>query len=614
MGLMTSFTKFFVGKGSISDFGDRYPDLDANNMSSIEGLYIVGNVAGTPDIRAALNAGHDLGQRLATGTGLAKIESEVDYDVLIVGGGPAALACAAALRDSGRSFLIVERRKILATIRAFKADLWLYDASTGDLGNRSALPYSEKTSSDLLAEWEPLIASWQLPIEEGTGVESVTKLNDIFNVKIKGRGLTRAATVVLATGKLIQLDKLGVRQQKIDCREVEHSIDKYDEPDTRMVCQVVAKAGMRFERDLDTKGIIRLSAWVIGILLMYLWLYYYDQYDSQGRKLIPGLGVGIDGWFAYSTIYTAVIWIFGIKAILRWKDPLQTKKYSLLIVCQTLLFWGLPIFFFQKLQDFSTPKNGFELGYIWPLAVQPENIREWLNGGGWAFYMFLWNMVLSFLIIPIVAIKHGKKYCSWVCGCGGLAETLGDSWRHFSPKGKQNKAREKQGYWITGFAIIATAIVILNMAFPNQKVVGTSAGVLTNLYKSVVDVWLIGIIPVVLYPFMGGKIWCRFWCPSAVYMQLVSKFWAGVKKAKGMVGGYFAIHSKKERCIACNMCTRYCEVGIDVRSFAIKGKSFDNANSSCIGCGICITVCPTDVLSFDVVAEVAKQEEAATVE
>ncbi len=60
-----------------------------------------------------------------------------------------------------------------------------------------------------------------------------------------------------------------------------------------------------------------------------------------------------------------------------------------------------------------------------------------------------------------------------------------------------------------------------------------------------------------------------------------------------------AIFSTKERCIVCNMCTRYCEVGIDVRKFAIKGTILDNTNSSCIGCGICISVCPTATLSFD---------------
>jgi ferredoxin len=33
-------------------------------------------------------------------------------------------------------------------------------------------------------------------------------------------------------------------------------------------------------------------------------------------------------------------------------------------------------------------------------------------------------------------------------------------------------------------------------------------------------------------------------------------------------------------------------------NYALTQKELNNANSSCIGCGICITVCPMDVLEF----------------
>ncbi len=33
-------------------------------------------------------------------------------------------------------------------------------------------------------------------------------------------------------------------------------------------------------------------------------------------------------------------------------------------------------------------------------------------------------------------------------------------------------------------------------------------------------------------------------------------------------------------------------------SYALKQQPLDNATSSCIGCGICVSVCPMDVLSF----------------
>jgi len=602
--IIQSIRSFLVGRGSLSDFGDRYPVLDKSNMSSVSGLYVSGNIAGTPDIRAALNSGSDIGRSLERSLATANDAPEADFDVVIVGAGPAGIACGAVLRRSNLRFQILERTRTLATIRAFKPDLVLYDAVTGDPANRSDFPYEETTAGELLERWRPIQEELQLPIREKASIANVTKRRGSFELELADGEKITARRVVLAVGKLIQLEKLGAAEEKLDCREIEHSVAKADGPATSTDCDVIGRSGIRMERSLDVKGLTFMLAWVTGIVALYWWL-YYGATDAQGRQLVPFTDVGLPGWFLYSTAYTAIIWIFGIRAIRRWQSPLQTRKFSTLIASQTLLFWALPTWAFTAIPGFSSPASGYELGYIWPLAVKPENTQYWFNSGGWAFYMFLWNVALSFVVIPVIAIKHGKKYCSWVCGCGGLAETLGDAWRHHSPKGNANINREKMGYWVTGVGAVATIVVLANLAFPASRVLGGTSSVLTRLYGGVVDVWLIAIVPVALYPFLGGKMWCRFWCPSAVYMQLFSKLWTkrSAKRAEAQPerppSSTFAIFSTKERCIACNMCSRYCEVGIDVRKFAVKGTTLDNSNSSCIGCAICISVCPTATLSFD---------------
>jgi polyferredoxin len=114
-----------------------------------------------------------------------------------------------------------------------------------------------------------------------------------------------------------------------------------------------------------------------------------------------------------------------------------------------------------------------------------------------------------------------------------------------------------------------------------------ASGAWHSLYALIVDFWLVAVIPVALYPFFGGKVWCRMWCPLAKYMQILSK-WYGTLQI-----------SSNEKCISCTQCSTYCQVGVDVMAFAKNGQAFDNTNTSCIHCGICITVCPMDVLSFD---------------
>jgi len=43
-------------------------------------------------------------------------------------------------------------------------------------------------------------------------------------------------------------------------------------------------------------------------------------------------------------------------------------------------------------------------------------------------------------------------------------------------------------------------------------------------------------------------------------------------------------------------------------SYAIKQDTLDNTTSSCIGCGICVTVCPMDVLSYGKKEELKEEQ------
>jgi polyferredoxin len=199
----------------------------------------------------------------------------------------------------------------------------------------------------------------------------------------------------------------------------------------------------------------------------------------------------------------------------------------------------------------------------------------------------VWGVILTFVIIPIFVLFNGKRYCSWICGCGGLAETFGDRWRHLAPKGKSSIKLEWMGHAVLIFAAAVTGLILL------RDVIGLvrTADWGIYLYRIFADVWLVGILPVTVYPFMGGKVWCRYWCPLAKLMQLMS----AVMTKVGLSRFHIVANDK---CIACNECSRNCQVGIDVMQYALKQETLDNATSSCIGCGICVSVCPMDTLSF----------------
>ena len=309
--------------------------------------------------------------------------------------------------------------------------------------------------------------------------------------------------------------------------------------------------------------------------------------------------VKIDPVFWYAFLYSLVMTYFGLKAYRRWgvqyNDAYQKKRFACLIAVQWTLGFVIPAgimyWVHHKVGDnlwLGKADNywhafGIELAFplYFPMFFYDVGL----------FYL-IYGLIATFVVIPVLSVFHGKRYCTWVCGCGGLAETLGDRWRHLAPKGKVSVRWEWMSTAVMIWAFGAAGFVIARLGFgvyAGSEAFdkhGLAAGLIDS-YGWVTDFWLAAVIPVTLYPFFGGKIWCRYWCPLAKWMQLWSK-WLGRLRIVS-----------DDKCISCGECSRYCQIGIDVMSFAKNGQEFSNKNTSCIHCGICVTVCPMDVLSFD---------------
>jgi len=555
---------FFFGKGSMTDMGERYPLLDRHHESNIPGLYVIGNIAGTPDVKAALNAGFDTARHIADM--VLRRTAATDIRVVIIGAGPAGVNAALELGKRGVRYVLIEAESRFAAIKRCEPEHAFYLARTGDRDICGDLWFGDCKAGELVRRWEDDLKSRSLELREHEKVVDVKKIDHFEVVTDKGR--YRSEFVIVAVGKLVLLNRLDVAElQPIPPGKVSRSMVE----GTGMPSEFLKKAGIRLENTWDWKRWTALSLTAIGVFAFYMI-----------KKLHPGWfhfgGRDLAGWYPF--LYSALVLYFGIKAIRRYRDPLQTRKYLSLIFFQLAFYSIIPELILNNWRAYG-------LVYAWPLALGPSTWEGFLQEPG-KFY-FWWTLGMSFLVLPIFVLFTGKQYCSWVCGCGGLAETVGDQWRHYSPKGPENVRRERAIYWILGFAAFAT----LAVGFGIDARMG---GWIKGTYNWVVDLFLIAIIPISLYPFLGGKVWCRYWCPTAGFMQLLS----GWMTRRGI--GKYRIDSNKDRCIACNMCSRCCEVGIDVRKFALKGESFDNLSTSCIGCGICISVCPTGALAFSLSA------------
>jgi ferredoxin-type protein NapH len=186
----------------------------------------------------------------------------------------------------------------------------------------------------------------------------------------------------------------------------------------------------------------------------------------------------------------------------------------------------------------------------------------------------------------------GKRwYCSWVCGCGGLAETLGDPFRQLSDKSlKAWKFERIIVHSVLVFAVVMTIAVLYTFFTGSSTLLGVDTYFIRQIYAFSIGFMFAGAIGTGFYPVMGNRVWCRFGCPLAAYLGIMQRF-----KSR------FRITTNGGQCISCGNCSTYCEMGIDVRAYAQNGENI--IRSSCVGCGICAAVCPRGVLKLENLAE-----------
>lgn len=403
-------------------------------------------------------------------------------------------------------------------------------------------------------------------------------------------------------------------------------------------------------------------AWVLGIglTLFYIVLYWYPEYlglNSEGDNtgiiaLFDPLSKLINGnpasqWFVYGSLYTVAILIFGYKFILKYRN----NRYEVLRTCSVMFFqlgfaFLIPEILIRLNKPYYNPVN------IWPLNYDlfaGYRLNEFLSSGNLGVMMLIAGLLMILVVTPILTYKFGKRwYCSWVCGCGGLAETAGDPFRQLSDKSQFAWKVERWvihsvlvfvvvmtiaviysfldgntgNFWLTkdlflwgsagllsiiaalilkfkreqlakdaklgaiGYLVIILAIIAINYFSGNYKVFFFEAYKLREWYGFLIGAAFSGVIGVGFYPIFGNRVWCRFGCPMAAILGLQQRLLSK-----------FRITTNGGQCISCGNCSTYCEMGIDVRSYAQKGQNI--VRSSCVGCGICSAVCPRGVLKLE---------------
>ena len=289
---------------------------------------------------------------------------------------------------------------------------------------------------------------------------------------------------------------------------------------------------------------------------------------------------------------------------------------------------------------------------MWPLNYynfEQYRIDSFISSGAVGMALLIFGVLSIFVISPYLTYKYGKRwYCSWVCGCGGLAETAGDSFRQLSSKKvsawklerwlihtvvvfvvlmttavistylgyddtkywltkgkfliivafiltvvfilvmvfKRNELGKDARYGAIGFFVLIISLIGIHLFSEGSKLGFVEAETLRKSYGFFIGSIFSGVIGTGFYPILGNRAWCRFGCPMAAILGFQQRMFSK-----------FRITTNGGQCISCGNCSTYCEMGIDVRAYAQKGENI--VRSSCVGCGVCSAVCPRGVLKLE---------------
>ena len=338
-----------------------------------------------------------------------------------------------------------------------------------------------------------------------------------------------------------------------------------------------------------------MLGWIFGIVFtgFYIMLYWAPQtlthliamFDPFSDWIGYPEGVESRRWVAYGSFYTLAVLVMGVRMIIKYRH----NRYQILRTISVMFFQlGFAFVLPYLLVMFNQPE--FYFHYFWPLKYDylwPGGV-DWLSGAGQlGFFMIFFGAVMFFVATPILTYFFGKRwYCSWVCGCGGLAETAGDPFRHLSDKSlKAWKIERWMIHSVLVFVVLTTGLLWVNSA-TEGAVLGSLSGPFSKAYGFFIGLIFAGVVGVGFYPIMGSRVWCRFGCPMAAVLGLIQKYFSR-----------FRITANGGQCISCGNCSTYCEMGIDVRWYAQRGQNIVRA--SCVGCGVCAAVCPRGVLKLE---------------
>jgi thioredoxin reductase (NADPH) len=215
-----------MGFGSPKE-GMEIPYYDENFESNIPGLFIAGELGGIGLIRNAIHQGTKAVEVIA---GRQKSGKKNEYDILIVGAGPAGLAAALGAITMGLRYLVVDQDSLGGSILHYPRQKLILTQPV-ELPLYGKIKGPEISKEDLLSLFNGIVTKNNLNIKTGEKVGSILRAQTTFQVRTNNVMYT-SDNVILAMGRRGSPKKLSIPGENLSkvmykLIEAEHYKDKH---------------------------------------------------------------------------------------------------------------------------------------------------------------------------------------------------------------------------------------------------------------------------------------------------------------------------------------------------------------------------------------------------
>ena len=186
--------------------GVELPHVSQNFETNVPGMFIAGELGGMGLIKNAVEQGRQAVENIVKSL---QGKHDAEYDLVIVGAGPAGISAGLTAKKNGLKFLILEQDTLGGTVFTFPRKKIIM-TSPMELPLYGKVKLFETSKQELLELWNSVLSKNSITIRENSKVEVIGKEGGNFVVPtVKGEKFT-CSRVLLAIGRRGTPRKLNV--------------------------------------------------------------------------------------------------------------------------------------------------------------------------------------------------------------------------------------------------------------------------------------------------------------------------------------------------------------------------------------------------------------------